>query len=71
VNRAARRLQGRVREREALHNSILLPLSVAITLNTEAPVPGLGALLYEIRAERGPDVMVGICGDCQTVEVVA
>jgi len=71
MNRAARRMQRRPRTREQVHNSIALPLSLAIALNDEMPVPGLAEVLYATRADVGPDVVVGICSDCQTVEVVA
>lgn len=71
VNRTARRMQRRTRSRDRVHNAILLPLSTAIALNDEMPMPGLAEVLYATRADVGPDVMVGICSDCQTVEVVA
>ncbi|GAA1528948.1 hypothetical protein GCM10009761_32360 [Agromyces terreus] len=49
---------------------MVLPVSVAIMLEAEMPVPGLRPLLLEVRRDHGPDVLVEICGECQTLGVV-
>jgi hypothetical protein len=38
-------------------------------LNAEHPLPGMTELLYQIRAEAGPDAMVAFCPECLTVDV--
>lgn len=69
-NRAQRRAQARAGGHVELVRPLVLPLSTAIELNTERPIPGLGRVLYEIRADAGTDVWVSICPECQGVEVL-
>ncbi len=67
MNRAARRLRSRAAAQPC---GMVLPVSVAIMLEAEMPVPGLRPLLLEVRRDHGPDVLVEICGECQTLGVV-
>jgi hypothetical protein len=49
---------------------MILPLTVAMDLNEEMPMDGLKPVLLAARRESGPDVMVMICSDCETVQVL-
>jgi hypothetical protein len=48
---------------------LVMTVQEAIDLNASMPIDGIGAVLYEIRADCGPDQLIEICADCSTVTV--
>lgn len=48
----------------------LIPMEIVLHLNALHPVDGMAEVVYEIRRECGPDVLLGICWDCVSIAVV-
>lgn len=68
-NRAARRAAG-PRRRVVPCDLVVFEIDVAIGLNSENPVPGMAPILYQIRAQFGPEASVGFCAHCQDISVL-
>lgn len=70
VNRAQRRRAGSRGAVLVAVEPLLMTVQQALDLNGARPIDGIGPLLYEIRADCGPDQLIEICGDCATVTVL-
>lgn len=51
--------------------SLIVSLSTAFELNALEPVPGMAAVLLEIRRECGPNVLIRVRSDSCIVEVIS
>jgi len=70
VNRAQRRHAGSRGAVVVSVEPLVMTVQQALDLNASMPIDGIGAVLYEIRADCGPGQLVRICSDCATVTVL-
>ena len=70
MNRAQRRRAGSRGAVLVGVEPLLMTVQQALDLNSTRPIDGIGQVLYEIRADCGPDQLIEICPDCRTVAVL-
>lgn len=70
MNRAQRRRSGSRGAVLVAVEPLVMTVQQALDLNGSKPIDGIGAVLYEIRADCGPDQLVEICSECRTVAVL-